>query len=264
MGKYILATLLFIISLSANSQTAKTKVLVLGTYHMGNPGLDAFNMKADDVTSPKRQKEIEEFANLLATFKPTVICTEVKFERQSKLDENYQAYVSGKAELRKNELDQVAFRLGKKLGHTKLFAIDADAPFEMDTVVKTAQKYQFTKFLELLQKMPAFMQDENKKLYESTITQFFQYMNSDDYNHMSHGFYLDMAAIGKEANYSGADLVADWYKRNLRIYRNLLSLNLKPEDRVLILFGAGHAKILQDLVDDSSGFELVKLKDLKK
>lgn len=246
------------------SQSSKTKVLVLGTYHMGNPGLDAFNMKADDVTAPKRQKEIEEFTQLLATFKPTIICTEVKLYNQAKLDENYQAYLSGKAELRKNELDQVAFRLGKKLGHTKLYAIDADAPFEMDTVVKTAQKYQFTKFMELLQKMPGFMQEENKKLYESTVTQFFQYLNSDDYNRLSHGFYLDMAVIGKDNNYAGADLVADWYKRNLRIYKNLMALPLKPEDRVLILYGAGHSKILQDLVDDSSGLELVKLKQLSK
>lgn len=231
---------------------------------MGNPGLDAFNMKADDVSSTKRQKEIEEFSQLLATFKPTIICTEVKLDRQQKLDENYQAYLTGKAELRKNELDQIAFRLGKKLGHSKLYAIDADAPFEMDTVVKTAQKYQFTKFLELLQKMPGFMQEENKKLYQSTITEFYQYINSDDYNRMSHGFYLDMAAIGKDGNYAGADLVADWYKRNLRIYKNLMALNPKPEDRVLILYGAGHAKILQDLVEDSSGLELVKLKQLVK
>jgi hypothetical protein len=112
--------------------------------------------------------------------------------------------------------------------------------------------------------MPSFMKDENKKLYESTITQFFHYINSDDYNRMSHGFYLEMAAIGKDTNYSGADLIADWYKRNLRIYRNLMALHLKPEDRVLILFGAGHAKILQDLVEDSSGMELVKLKQLSK
>lgn len=241
----------------------KTKVLVLGTYHMGNPGLDAFNMQADDITSAKRQKEVEEFTNLLATFKPTVICTEVKFDRQQKLDERYAAYLAGKAELRKDETDQVVFRLGKKLGIQKLHAVDANAPFEMDTVVKAAQKYQFMNFLDLLQKLPGFMQEENKKLYASTVTEFYQYLNTDEYNKMSHGFYLDMAAVGKENDYSGADLVADWYQRNLRIYRNLVGLNLKPEDRVLIMFGAGHAKILQDLVDDSANLQLVKLKDLK-
>ena len=241
----------------------KTKVLVLGSYHMGNPGLDAFNMEADDVLVPKRQKEIEDFVNLLATFKPTKICLETKVDRQQKLNENYQAYVNGKAELRKNEIDQIGFRLAKKLKHAEVYAIDADAPFEMDTVVKVAQQYQFTSFLELLGKLPSFMQDENKKLHESTITKFYQYMNTDEYAKMSHGFYLDMAAIGKGDNYAGADLVADWYKRNLRIYRNLQALQFKPEDRVLILYGAGHAKILQDLVEDSSNLKLVKLNELK-
>jgi len=146
---------------------------------------------------------------------------------------------------------------------TDVYAIDASAPFEMDTVVKVAQQYQFTSFLELLGKLPGFMKEENKKLHESTITQFYQYINSDEYTRLSHSFYLDMAVVGKDDNYAGADLVADWYKRNLRIYRNLQAIALKPEDRVLILYGAGHAKILQDLVDDSSNLQLVKLSDLK-
>lgn len=262
MKRLLLISFLSLVSVFTYGQQ-KTKVLVLGSYHMGNPGLDAFNMQADDVTVPKRQKEIEEFVTLLSSFKPTIICLEAKLERDQKLNELYQAYVSGKAELRKNETDQIGFRLAKKLNHTKVYAIDADAPFEMDTVVKTAQRYQFKSFLELLQKMPGFIQEEGKKLRESTIAQFYQYMNSDEYNRLAHGFYLDMAVIGKDSNYAGADLVADWYKRNLRIYRNLMALNLKPEDRVLVLYGAGHNKILQDLVEDSFTLQLVKLKELK-
>ena len=262
MKRIFICALAFFFPVAINAQQ-KTKVLVLGTYHMGNPGLDAFNMEADDVTLPKRQKELEEFATLLATFKPTKICLEAGLERQKKLNEMYMAYVNGKAELRKNETDQVGFRLAKKMGQTEVFAIDAQAPFNMDTVVKVAQKYQFNAFLELLQKMPEFMKEEDKKLHESTVTQFFQYINTDTYNRMSHGFYLDMAIVGKDDNYAGADLVGDWYTRNLRIYRNLMALNLKPDDRVLILYGAGHSKILQDLVDDSSTLQLVKLSELK-
>jgi len=261
--KRFLVVAFFICSIISIHAQEKAKVLVLGTYHMGNPGLDAFNMEADDVMVPKRQKEIEDFVNLLASFKPTKICLETKWDRQQKLNENYQAYVNGKAALRKNETDQVGFRLAKKMNHAEVFAIDADAPFEMDTVVKAAQTYQFTGFLELLGKLPSFMKEENKKLHESTITQFYQYMNTDEYAHMSHGFYLDMAVIGKDNDYAGADLVADWYKRNLRIHRNLQALQLKPQDRVLILYGAGHAKILQDLVEDSSNLKLVKLNELK-
>jgi hypothetical protein len=73
---YLLSVVFCFVSISAFTQSTKTKVLVLGTYHMNNPGLDKFNMKVDDVTSAKRQKEIAEFVNALAAFKPTKICLE--------------------------------------------------------------------------------------------------------------------------------------------------------------------------------------------
>jgi hypothetical protein len=254
--------LVALISLSANAQT-KSKALVLGTYHMENPGLDKFNMKADDIGTPKRQQEVEAFVNLLASFKPTKICLEYPYAKRQKLNENYAAYLNGKYELKKNEIDQIGFRLAKKLGLKEVFAVDKDAPFEMDSVIAAAQKYQFTSFLEFLGKLPAWMEEENQKLYSNTITQYYQYLNSPVNVRKGHEFYLSTAAVGKDDNYAGADLVADWYERNLRIYRNIVNIERKAEDRLFILFGSGHAKILQDLVEDSVGFELVQLKDLK-
>ena len=44
----------------AQSETKHAEVLVLGVYHMANPGHDIFNMPADDVLAPGRQKEIAE------------------------------------------------------------------------------------------------------------------------------------------------------------------------------------------------------------
>ncbi|MBI1770089.1 MAG: hypothetical protein HY015_04560 [Bacteroidetes bacterium] len=251
-----------IIFTSLNAQT-KSKALVLGTYHMENPGLDKFNMKADDIGTLKRQDEVEAFVNHLASFKPTKICLEYPYAKRQKLNENYAAYLNGKYELRKNEIDQIGFRLAKKLGLKEVFAVDKEAPFEFDTVVTVAQKYQFFSFLEFLGKLPGWLEEENQKLYSKTITQYYQYLNTPENVRKGHGFYLSTAAVGKDDNYAGADLVADWYERNLRIYRNILNIDRKPEDRFFILFGAGHSKILQDLIDDSAGFELVQLKDLK-
>jgi hypothetical protein len=187
----------------------------------------------------------------------------VSAAKNEELNARYLAYVSGSAPLRKNETDQIGFRLANQLKHPRVYAIDAPAPFEMDTVMKTAKKYQFTRFFEMMKAMPGFIEEENQKLRTSTVTEFFQHINSDTYNRHAHSFYLEMAVIGKDGNYAGADLVADWYKRNLRIYRNLMQLDLKPEDRVLILYGAGHTKILQDLVDDTPSLELVKLEQLR-
>jgi Family of unknown function (DUF5694) len=258
--KYPITLLLILTSVFASAQQ-KTKVLIVGSYHMGNPGLDKYNMESDDVTAPKRQKEIEDFVNLLIKFKPTKICLESK--KPKDLNDVYASYRDGKSELRKNEIDQVGFRLAKKTGLKEVYAIDAPAPFDMDTVVNFAQKNNFEEFMKDLGKMPEFMASEDKLLKESTVTQYYQHLNSTAYNLWSHQFYLKMAAIGKGDNYVGADLVADWYKRNLRIYRNIEQLPITKEDRILILYGAGHSKILQDLVRDSHNLELVELSQLK-
>ena len=37
---------------------ARAEVLVLGVYHMANPGRDVFDTQADDVLAPRRQAEM--------------------------------------------------------------------------------------------------------------------------------------------------------------------------------------------------------------
>jgi len=50
---------------AAVEPAARAEVLVLGVYHMANPGRDVFNMKADDVLAPKRQAEMAELVGVL-------------------------------------------------------------------------------------------------------------------------------------------------------------------------------------------------------
>ena len=80
------AALAVALSLSASAQQVATtepplshahaEVLVLGTYHMANPGHDIFNMKADDVLASKRQAEMAELIEVLKKFHPTKIAVE--------------------------------------------------------------------------------------------------------------------------------------------------------------------------------------------
>ena len=58
---------------------ARAEVLVLGTYHMANPGRDIVNMQVDDVLAPKRQAEIAEVMAVLQKFRPTKIAVEGSF-----------------------------------------------------------------------------------------------------------------------------------------------------------------------------------------
>jgi hypothetical protein len=53
-----------------------TELLILGSYHMDNPGLDAVNPEADDVLTPRRQAEIAALNAALLQFRPTKVAVE--------------------------------------------------------------------------------------------------------------------------------------------------------------------------------------------
>jgi hypothetical protein len=54
---------------------ARPEVLVLGVWHMANPGSHVVNVEADDVLAPKRQAEIAEVMAVLKKFSPRSLDT---------------------------------------------------------------------------------------------------------------------------------------------------------------------------------------------
>ena len=85
---------------------ARAEVLVLGMYHMANPGHDIFNMQADDVLAPKRQAEVAQVIAALKKFNPTKIAVEGDVF-DDRIPKRYAEYVAGKHELTRNEVEQI-------------------------------------------------------------------------------------------------------------------------------------------------------------
>src|SRR5438552_1824123 len=117
---------------------ARAEVLVLGVYHMANPGHDIFNMKADDVLAPKRQAEIAQLIEVLKRFHPTKIAIEADLG-DDRIAQRYTDYLAGKHELTRNEVEQIGFRLGKELGHKTVYPADADGEFPWQHLVNYAK-----------------------------------------------------------------------------------------------------------------------------
>jgi hypothetical protein len=59
------------------------------------------------------------------------------------------------------------------------------------------------------------------------------------------------------APYGRTELVANWYKRNLRIFDNVNRIARSPVDRILLVIDSGHQTILADFARSSSYFCLV-------
>jgi hypothetical protein len=93
------------------------------------------------------------------------------------------------------------------------------------------------------------------------LLDYFKYLNADKTIKRMHGAYL----IGdfKLDDEKGVDaLTLLWYSRNLHIFRRIQQIEAEPDDRILVLFGAGHISILEQQFSASPEYKLVKFNDL--
>jgi hypothetical protein len=222
------------------------EVLVLGSYHMGNPGRDIFNLKADDVLAPKRQAEIREVLDALLRFRPTKIAMEA--DSDSPKVKQYEDYLAGKHELGRDERDQIGFRLGKELNLPKVYGIDADGDFPYPTVQDYAKAHGREKELEsLMAQVGKTVKEDNEFLESHSVLQMLLRINSSDAVRRGLAGYAVFAHFGEAYNYAGAELLTQWYQRNMRIHTHLLNI-IAPGDRVLVIYGSGHLGLLRQNV----------------
>lgn len=219
---------------------ARAEVLVLGVYHMSNPGRDIVDMRADDVLAPRRQAEIEDVVAVLEKFHPTKIAVEAAFDDDA-IAKRYGEYLAGRHELTRNEIEQIGFRLAKQLGHRTVYAVDADGEFPFARLADYARAHGRTKELDaLMGEITNKVKATDAYLASHTVLETLLYMNSDERAAEDVGFYYRQAHLGEPWDWAGADLVSDWFRRNMRIYSNVVRLADSPSERVLVIFGAGH------------------------
>jgi len=66
------------------------------------------------------------------------------------------------------------------------------------------------------------------------------------------------------AIYRKADIVSNWYKRNLRIFANINRITEPGKDRILVIIGAGHLKLLKGFAEDAPYFDEVDVESYLK
>ncbi|HXY31194.1 MAG TPA: DUF5694 domain-containing protein [Gemmatimonadaceae bacterium] len=244
--------------------TARAEVFVLGVYHMANPGRDIFNMHADDVLAPKRQAEIAQVIAALKKFRPTKIAVEADVG-DDRVPKRYEEYLAGKHELTSNEVEQLGFRLAKELGHKTVYPADADGDFPFQRVVDYAKASGRSKELDaMMGEVGAMVKAQNDYLASHTVLETLLYMNADEKVTEDVGFYYREAHYGEPGDWAGADLVSEWFKRNMRIYSNVVQLVDSPSERVLVIFGAGHLGWLQHDFSSDPTLRLRKLAEFAK
>ena len=238
---------------------AQVQVMVLGSYHFGNPGLDLHNTQVDDVLVPQRQAELAAVVAGLARYAPTLIAVEARADDQpGRAVSRYAAFESGQTAPTRNEIDQIAFRLARELQLAQVFGIDAAGDFPFEAVQSFANKAgrgeEFQRGVDVLGARSKAFEAEART---ASIGAMLRRLNQPAAIRVDHGWYMQALSYGAGSEQPGAELLGRWLMRNAAICARLVQVS-RPGDRVLVLFGAGHSHLLRQCVQDMPGWQLIE------
>lgn len=234
---------------------------------MGNPGLDVVNTEADDVTSARRQGELESLASGLAAFEPSLIAIESASQAPGLVDGGFANFDPERDLLvERDEAVQIAYRLAVLAGVERVVGVDVHEGeisfFPFGAVKAFAEKAgRSGEIDELIAYFDAKSAAFEEVQSSSTVAELLLALNDPDTVSSDHRtFYYGMLGMGDESEQPGAALNYGWYARNALIFARLIAV-AKPGDRVVVVYGAGHAYWLRHFVEETPGFELVELAD---
>jgi hypothetical protein len=238
-----------------SSPASKPQIMVLAVFHLVSRK-DVFTQKQGDTLTPKRQREIERVVERLRAFHPTKIA--VEHGDDGKLSERYQQYLSDKYVLTADETDQYAFRLGKEIGLSRIDSVYYPVSFDPNEAEAYANAHgQKAVWDAAFDRERKLTEQLDEVLAHGTMLEALRFMNSESAIDLNGSMYLVLDRIGASTEYPGADAVSRWYASNLHIFANLMRLITSPDDRVLVIYGQAHVKLLRSFVKGSPDLQFI-------
>ena len=190
----------------------------------------------------------------MARFHPTKIAIEAPYGSTDAV-ERFTRYRAGQYELGADEIDQIAFRLAQRLGHQRIYPVDyrIGINFEQCSHMQTltARRTRRPRSAECSPRSDGYSPTDSATACSTSIDSRIHRRCSISTKRCSY-----LAEIGVGDDYVGTEQLNRWYQRNSRIATNILRTIDSPNDRVLVLFGSGHAYLLHEILSHSPTIRL--------
>lgn len=236
------------------------QVMVVGTFHMNNPGRDIANVEVENMLTDQRQREIAAIADALADFKPTVIAVERVAEAPDYVDPYFAGYTPARLLETADERTQIGYRLAHMAGVDRVYGIDEQPgdgepdyfPFGKLSAhaEATGQGEALAAQVEEIQKIVA---DFSALQKDHNVAELLIAQNAADEIAENSGFYYRTLVYDRGEDQPGAELNAYWFMRNAKIFSKLMQVT-EPGDRVVVVYGAGHKFWLDHLAENTPGY----------
>ena len=268
MLKILAAVAALVLPTAALAQTSAPEpieVMILGSYHMSNPGQDVHNARIDPVTTPEKQAQLDAVARALARFRPTAVAVErIARDHATMLDHRYPAFTPADLLTNPDERVQIGYRLAHRLGLERVYAIDEQdregqpSYFPFEDVQRWAAAHGGDGRLGAMHgEVAAMLADLEQRQATESVSQLLVRINAPERVRADQGFYARLMGFGAGDDHPGAVLNARWYARNAQIFARLLQV-ARPGDRIVVVYGTGHNYWLRQMVETTPGFVLVE------
>lgn len=248
----------------------QVEVMVLGTYHMHNPDLDEVNFEADDVLTEDRQAELQDLVGLLADWEPDRIAVERPYNINEELNHVYRRYrneeynyseepeFSGDYEEKitdcRSEVVQIGFRLADFLNHEQVVAIEEHPepkryrpdPFDSRDI----SSFPKTPYGD--SERPNL--DEEDVLRQLSIPEYLARINQESRLRNNHNLMFDRSLRMVDDDFGSPLALTYWYDRNIRMVHHLWRGMSPKDDRLFLIVGSGHVRILRHLLNEAPMF----------
>ena len=214
-------------SAAAQSDPPRADFLFIGSYHMGNPGRDVHNTRADDVLEAKRQAQIAEVVRLIERYRPTRVMVEADVAKQAEISQRFKDSCKGDRPLTRNETEQLGFRIACDMGLDTVHAVDwnelgpikdEDSIDYLKAVERHHQQKQYDAHLAIGKKVN---DKDQQVLNHGTVLDMLRRLNSDEWLTQNAHAYYRIGLLGTPSDPVGAYWVQSWFGRNLNIFNNI-------------------------------------------
>ena len=257
--------------------TTKIKVYLVGTFHFNASTADVNHGTAVDMRTPQKQRELDELVRKLLPTRADKVFVEFKLREQPYVDSTYARYRNNQLKAGNNEVYQLGYRLAGKLGLARVYCADADGEFDYPAAQAYAKQHGQEAILNgFLQTQPGdsmgqLIEARNRLRHvalptdvtrpgETLLRQFIERNSAATDRANMDAYLLRGARVGGGDSYVGADLTGEYFKRNVRIYTNLLrAVDVRHDKAIVLIIGFGHAALLKSILRYNSLFEVAEV-----
>jgi hypothetical protein len=180
------------------------------------------------------------------------VALEIVADQSAALNDDYRQYSAGAFTLTADERHQLGFRIAAELDHEQVYAIDWQGIIGWDRALSFAREHsQATKLDEYTTRARQKIDELNARITAVSALDLLRDANDPAGLQRNHQWYMLWALVGEGNQYVGADIICNWYGRNLKIFVNLTRITESPQDRILVVIGAGHILLLTHFVQSS-------------